>query len=392
MLRSHWLLDPEVSFLNHGSFGATPTAVLDRQSEIRDQMEAEPVRFFERDLEPMWNAAQQALADFVGAAVDDIAFVTNATAGVNAVLRSLSFEPGSEIIVTNHAYDACRNAVDYVAARENVTVVVVPIPFPPDRQAAITDAIVEAVTPRTTLALIDHVTSATGLVFPIVDIVAELDQRGVDVLVDGAHAPGMLDLDIGSIGAAYYAGNCHKWMCAPKGVGFLHVRSDRQPAIVPTVISHGASSTRPDRSRFRQMFAWTGTADASAVLCVPTAIDAMESIVPGGWKEVRRRNHELAFAGGSVVGDAVGVGPAVAEDFVGSLMTIRLPDGPGRIHGTPGELQNRLLFRHRIEVPIVDWPATPQRLVRISAQVYNDESEYRALAEALAAELRHPGV
>ncbi|MBT8207697.1 MAG: aminotransferase class V-fold PLP-dependent enzyme, partial [Acidimicrobiia bacterium] len=241
MLRSHWRLDPEITFLNHGSFGATPTTVLDRQEALRDQMEAEPVRFFERDLETMWDTAQQALADFVGADVDDIAFVTNATAGVNAVLRSLTFEPGSEIIVTDHGYEACRNAVEYVAKRSSATVVVVPIPFPPADQASVTDAIADAVTPRTVLALVDHVTSPTGLVFPVGDIVAALEHRGVDVLVDGAHAPGMLDLDIDAIGAAYYTGNCHKWMCAPKGVGFLHVRRDRQSAVVPTVISHGAS-------------------------------------------------------------------------------------------------------------------------------------------------------
>src|SRR5262245_29062990 len=291
-----WPLDPKVTFLNHGSFGSCPRAVLEFQREIRERLERQPVRFFVRELEALWDDARHALAQFVGAPTDELVFVPNATSGVNAVLRSLEFSAADELLVTDQEYNACRNALDYVAQRTGARIVVAPIPFPLRNENEMVVPILERVTSRTRLALLDHVTSQTGLVFPIQRLVRELAARGVDTLVDGAHAPGMIPLNLQEIGAAFYTGNCHKWICAPKGAAFLAVRSERQKPIRPLVISHGANSPRTERSRFLIEFGWMGTADPSAMLSVPEALRFMAKLLPGGWPEIMRRNRTLVLA------------------------------------------------------------------------------------------------
>jgi len=242
-----WDLDPGVRFLNHGSFGACPRAVLEAQSRLQAELEREPVQFMARRLPSYLDDARESLASFVGAAASDLVFVPNATTGVNAVLRSLTFEPGDELLVTNHGYNACSNAARFVCERAGAEAKVAEIPFPLQSEQQVLDAILAVVTPKTRLALIDHITSPTGLVLPIARIVRELRERGVETLVDGAHGPGMLELNLDEIGAAYYTGNCHKWLCTPKGSGLLHVRRDLQDSVRPTVISHGANSPRADR-------------------------------------------------------------------------------------------------------------------------------------------------
>src|SRR5438552_4100747 len=216
-----WPLERGVIFLNHGSFGACPTEVLRHQAALRAEMEREPVRFLSRELDDRLDAARAALAAFLGAEADDLAFVTNATSGVNAVLRSREFADGDELLTTDHAYNACKNALEYVARRTRARVVIAPIPFPVASSDEVVAAIMGRVTPRTRLALIDHVTSPTALVLPVERLIAELARRGIDGLVDGAPAPGMLPLDLPPLRATYYTGNCHKWLCAPKGSAFL---------------------------------------------------------------------------------------------------------------------------------------------------------------------------
>lgn len=381
-----WALDPEVVFLNHGSFGACPRAVLEEQDRIRLRMERQPVQFFVRDLEDLLDTARAELAAFLHAPSTDIAWVPNATSGVNAVLRSLSLAPGDELLTTDHEYNACRNALEYVAGRAGARVVVARIPFPLADADQAVDAILDHASARTRLALVDHVTSQTGLVLPIARIVAALAGRGIDTLVDGAHAPGMLDLRLADIGAAYYTGNCHKWLCAPKGAGFLYVHPDRQSEIRPVAISHGANSPRQDRSRFLQEFDWVGTDDPSAMLCVPAAIRFMGSLLPGGWPALRAHNRALTLDGRRELAEVLGIDLPSPDTMIGSLAALPLPDGamePPKSAMYADPLQDELLRRWRIEVPIIPWPDVPKRLIRISAQIYNGPTQYRLLAEAL---------
>jgi isopenicillin-N epimerase len=385
-LRDHWLLDPDITFLNHGSFGATPVAVLARQDEYRTRMEREPVRFLVRELEPLLDAARESLAAFVGADAAGIAFVANATAGVNAVVRSLDLDKHDQLLVTTHEYNASRNALEYAAQLAGAQVRVVEVPFPIASPEAIVERVIDAVTQRTKLLLVDHVTSQTGLVFPVEQLVAEMNRRGIDTLVDGAHAPGMLPLDLRSLGAAYYTGNLHKWVCAPKGAAFLYARDNRRAALRPVAISHGANSPRSDRSRYHLEFDWTGTFDPTAWLCVPDALELIGSLVPGGWPEVMQRNRALALRGRDILSSRLGIAPPAPDRMLGSMAALPLPDGSldtaPSLYGDP--LQDALLDTFKIEVPIVPWPAPPKRLVRISAQLYNEEAEYERLADALA--------
>ncbi|HSP19697.1 MAG TPA: aminotransferase class V-fold PLP-dependent enzyme [Myxococcaceae bacterium] len=390
-LARHWTLDPGVTFLNHGAFGACPREVLAWQAEIRARMERDPIDFFVRALEPLLDEARALLGTFLHAEPDDLAFVDNATAGVNTVLRSLVLQAGDELLTTDHAYNAGANALRAVAERAGARVVVAQVPFPLRGPTEVSDALLGAVTGRTRLVLLDHVTSATGVVFPVESLVPALQERGVDVLVDGAHAPGMLPVDLQALGAAYYTGNCHKWLCAPKGAAFLHVRRDRQARLRPLVVSHGANATRTDRSRFRLEFDWTGTRDPSAVLSVGRAIALVGSLVPGGWAEVRARNHALACHARALVCAAAGLTPPCPESMLGSLATVELPGPPDREPLAPlglDPLQEALFDQHRIEVPVYGWPLPARRWIRVSPHLHNSEAQYVFLAGALRTLLR----
>jgi len=381
-----WTLDPAVVFLNHGSFGACPRPVLEEQQRLRARIERQPVQFFVRDLEGLLDAARGELAPFLGADAEDLVFVPNVTTGVNAVLRSLRFEPGDELLTTDHAYNACRNVAEFVAERSGARVVVARVPFPLDSPDQVVDAVLAAVTPRTRLALLEHVTSPTGLVFPIERLVGALAERGIETLVDGAHAPGMLPLRIRDIGAAYYTGNCHKWLCAPKGAGFLHVRRDRQADVRPVAISHGANSSRTDRSRFLLEFDWVGTIDPTAYLSVPAALRTMGSLHPGGWQDLRERNRRLALDARRRLCRALGIPSPAPDGMIASLAAVPIPDGSAE-PPTPDPLQDLLLSRFGIEVPVIPWPRPPRRLVRVTAQAYNTAGDYDRLAEALVVAL-----
>jgi isopenicillin-N epimerase len=388
-LARHWTLDPAVEFLNHGSFGACPSHVLALQQELRARMERQPVLFLSRELESLFDEARAALAAFVDADPDDLAFVPNATSGVSTVIRSLRFGPGDELLTTDHAYNACRNALR-AAEQSGARVVTAAVPWPGTTPARVLDAVLGAVTPRTRLALLDHVSSPTALVFPIEALVRALAERGVDTLVDGAHAPGMVPLSLRQIGAAYYTGNCHKWLCTPKGSAFLHVRRDRQDRMLPLAISHGYNSNRTDRSRFRLLFDLGGTDDPTAFLCIAEAIRFLGRLLPGGWPELMSRNRALAREGRAILCAALRIAEPAPAEMIGSIASVPLPDStaplpqPGSLYDP---LQRTLYDRHRIEVPVFTFPEHPRRLVRISAQLYNARSQYEHLARALTASL-----
>jgi isopenicillin-N epimerase len=393
-LRRHWGFDPAVTFLNHGSYGACPLPVLAAQQRWRERLESEPVRFMATELEGALDEARAEAARFVGADPEGFAFVTNATTGVSTVLASLAadghLKPGDELLTTDHAYNACRNALDLAAERSGARVKVVRVPFPLERADEVVEAVLAGVTPQTRLALLDHVTSPTGLVLPVERLVPDLQGRGVDVLLDGAHAPGMVDLDVQALGAAYTTGNFHKWVCAPKGAAFLAVRADRRDRIRALVTSHGANDARHGRSRFRKEFDWTGTDDPSAWLCVPDSIRFLGGLFPGGWPDLRRRNREGALSARRRLAARLGIALPAPDDMIGSLAALPLPDAPAR-EAKPTRykepLQTALVDNHHIQVPVMTWPAHPKRLIRTSTQVYNSREEIDLLGDALLVEL-----
>lgn len=390
MLENHWSLDPDVTFLNHGSFGAAPRVVLEEQRRLRDELERRPIEFLapERELEPKLDHVRTVLSDRFGCRFGDLAFVRNATDGVNAVLRSFPFDQENEILMTNHGYGACRNAARYVAGRHGGRVRVVDIPFPVTGPEQVLEAIKGAVTDWTRLIIVDHVTSPTGIILPVKEIVAYAHQHDIRVLVDGAHAPGMIPLSIDELDADYYTGNLHKWICAPKAAGFLHVKEKYQHEVRPTAISHAAATGRPGRSRFLAEFDWTGTFDPSPLLSVPKALEFLDNVLPGGLDAVRKANHRLAMEGGNLVAEALGAETPAPESMIGSLRTIPLPAGVAVTDGGVDPLQQVLMAKYQIEVPIVHWPKPGKRWIRISAQLYNQLSDYEKLGAALRTELQ----
>jgi len=383
-----WLLDPEIIQLNHGSFGATPRPVLEEQDRWRRRFESNPTRFVVDELEPAIDGARGRLAALVTADPADLAFVTNATMGVNTVVRSLPFAPGDQLLTTSHAYNACRNVLNYAAARTGAEVVFAPIPFPLHSAADVVQPLLAAVTDRTRFALIDHVTSPTGLVFPIEEIVPPLEQLGINVMIDGAHGPGMVPIDLRALGCSYYTGNCHKWICSPKGSGFLWARPDLVGRLVPPVISHGWNDARRDRPRFHILFDYMGADDPTAHLAVPAAIDFLGTLHQDGLRGLMDRNKRLALDAQNMLCDFLTLPPPAPESMIGSMAAVPLPDSVGE--PTPGmtdELTRIMRIKHRIEVPVMLWPSWPQRNLRISAMAYNSIEQYDTLIQALRAEL-----
>ena len=382
-----WLLDPQIVQLNHGSFGATPLPVLEEQDRWRRLMEENPTGFVVENLEPALDEARARLCALVGADPADLVFITNATMGVNTVVRSLAFEPGDELLTINHVYNACRNALEYAAKQSGATVVIADVPFPLESPDQVIDPLMAAVTDRTRFVLIDHVTSPTGLVLPIEQIASPLEARGVTVMVDGAHGPGMVPLDLARLGASYYTGNCHKWLCAPKGSAFLWARSGLGERLVPPVISHGWNDPRTDRPRFHLLFDYMGADDPSPHLAVPAAIDFLSAIYPNGLAGTMEHNRSLALAARDLLCEFLAVDHPAPDSMIGSLAAVPLPDSKEEMTSQFDPLGLRLFEKYRIQVPVFPWPRWPQHCVRISAAPYNDLDQYRILIAALEAEL-----
>ena len=391
---SPWRLDPSVAFLNHGSFGACPVPVLDAQRALLDALEANPMALLEREYEPRLDAARLEVATFLGADPEGTVVVPNATTGVSTVLRSLRFRPGDEILTTDHEYNAVLNAIAAVAEESKARMIVAAIPLPLRDAAEVTEAILARVTPRTRLAVVSHVTSASGLVFPIEAIVRELDRLGVDTLVDAAHAPGMVPVDVDALGAAYWTANNHKWLCGPKTSATLVVRADRRDRVRPLVTSHGANDPRTDRPRLWRLFDWPGTTDPTPFLSVPIAIRTLSALHPDGLAGLLVENRDAAIRGRRRLLAAIG-GEAVApESMVGSMAAVALPGGVADTDEATITLRNDLALRDRVEVPISGWPVPAARecigdpprlaLLRISCQRYVEDADVERLVEALA--------
>ena len=384
-LYEHWGLDPNTVFLNHGSFGATPIAVLEEQDRIRRLMERDPVHFVERLSHEMWQDSINELSKFLNADSGGMSFVANATTGVNTILRSLNLSKGDEIIVPDHAYQACRNAIDFVTERSGARTVVIRIPFRIDDESDIIDPIVSAINDKTVLAMIDTVSSPTGIRMPFEKLVGLIQERGVDVLVDAAHGPGIVPLNIRKLNAAYITGNCHKWICTPKGSAFLHIRDDRREGVKPLTIGHGYSSDLPSAEKFRMEFDWTGTRDPSPWLCIPFAISHIGGLINGGWEKIMNKNHEMAIFGRDLLCETLDISPPTPDSMVSSMSSVEFPwdedVGPAPIDGDP--IHNTLFDEYRIQVPVISWPNHNRKYLRISAQVYNSKEDYHYLSDSL---------
>lgn len=395
-LARHWDLDPGVVFLNHGSFGACPREVLAAQQRLRERMEREPIRFFVEDFTALMDATRRDLAAFLHCDWDEIAPIPNATVASATVFDHLDLQRDDEILINEHEYPACQNNARRFAARRGARVVTAEIPFPIATPDAAVDAILSKVTSRTRLAMISHVTSPTGLILPVERLVPELESRGVRVFIDGAHAPGMVPtLNLAALRPSYYTANCHKWICSPKGSAFLYVRKDRQANFRPLVLSNHAEKPKAGRAQFLTEFDFVGTNDYTPFLAISDALRVMGGMLPGGWPAVMRHNHDLARRGRDVICRTLGVQPPAPDTMLGSIVTMILPphapERHARLMARPSKyhdaLQDRLIERHKIQVPIWGLAGKPARFIRISAQVYNAIEQYEYLAAALREEL-----
>lgn len=380
--RDHWTLDPNIVFLNHGSYGACPIPVLTAQSEIRTAMEREPLRFKLREWEPLLDSAREQFAAFLGSPPQSLAFLMNSTTGVNTVLRSLRLGASDEILITNQEYPACRNVVHAISEDTGATIVTAEVPYPIADSQQVVDAIAIAITSRTKIVLIDHVVSQTSIINPIEQIAKLLKEKGVELLVDGSHAPGMFPLNLRGLGATFYVGNCHKWLCAPKGTGFIYVDENRRSSIRPLVIGHGATADHTKRGRFWCEFDWQGTHDPSGYLSIPAALSFLDSLIPGGHAELMQRNHALALAGASLVEAALGTTRTVPESMLGSMVSVVLPK---KLRGLEPLVLHDILFdQYSIEVQCIPAHDSPESILRISAHAYNSIEQYTYLAESLS--------
>ncbi len=376
-----WALDPATTHLNHGSFGACPWPVLDEQQRLRRELEANPTRWFDVEYPSAVREAREALAGFVGSDPAAVAFATNTTQAVNMAVRAVvaRLAPGDEVLVTSHAYPACRFALDAITAAAAVVVRVVEIPEVLDGPAELAAIVLGAVGPRTRAVLIDHVESGTGVVVPVGEVVAALEPDVV-VIVDGAHAPGMLELDLDALGASFYAGNLHKWVCAPKGAAFVRVAAGWRDEVVPLTVSHGWGDERSaDGGRFHALFDWPGTSDPTAWLSVPAAIREIGTAHPGGWAGVRAANRALVLAAQALMCDELGSTPPVPASMVGSLAVVPLT---GRAAGATGPELTAHARSRGFEAKFV--VAGGRVGLRLSAHLYNTIDDYVRCAEALS--------
>ena len=352
------------------------------QQEYQEMLESQPMSFLVRQLEGMMSTAKEKIAEFVHADPADMVFVQNATAGVNTVFKSLHFEPGDEILISNHTYYACRKLLEYIAESTGAVIVEASYDIPIDSPRRITEALLSAVSKKTKICLIDHITSATALIQPVEDIVRELDRLGIDTLVDGAHAPGSIPLDINKIGAAYYTGNCHKWLCSPKSAAILHVRKDRQKTMLPLIISHAGHKAEP----FAERFFWQGTLDPSPVLCAADAIDYMASLMPGGWDEIMKRNHDICIQARDVFCTELGLNPSCPAEMNAGMTTLELPTVGEMVppdYKNVDTLQERIFKEHNLELPLWYWSQPPRRTTRLSVQLYKTPEQFRYAAGIL---------
>ena len=388
-LGRHWNLKENTIFLNHGSFGACPIEVLNYQNKLRNELESDPVNFFDVTSKKLWAEALEIFSDFINADKEGLVFVPNATSGVNTVLRSLDLEEGDEILVLDHTYQACWNTVDFVTSRSGAKTVIAELPYPIQNSEQVIQTILSHTTERTKLALIDTVTSPTGIRLPFEEIVKQLQSKGIDVLLDAAHGPGIVPLDLEKLQAAYVTGNAHKWLCTPKGAAFLHIREDKRNPIRPLSISHGASVGGNTDEKIRLEFDWTGTQDITPWLCIPKSIEFISSLVEGDWSQIMKHNTDLAINARNILLDSLGTPKLCPDSMIVGLSAVVLPESNIPITSVlePDPLHTLLYEKYNIQVPVFGWPYHNRRYLRTASYLYNSLEEYEYLAEILKKEI-----
>lgn len=379
-LRQEYLLDPDVTFLNHGSFGATPRPVFETYQTWQRRLEWQPVQFLIDELPGHLAHARAVLGAYVGATADDLVFVPNATHALNTVARSLALGDGDEVLTTDHEYGACANAWRFLSNKQGFAVVAQPFDLPLAAPDAFIEKMWAGVTPRTRVIYLSHITSPTAVRFPVAEVCARARAAGILTIIDGAHAPGQLDLDLEALDADFYFGNLHKWLSAPKGAAFLYARRDRQPLIEPLVVGWGWGADRrlTYGSDFLDYLQWLGTDDLSAYLSVPAAIEFQHA---HNWTAVRRACHDLLAQAIDRINELTGLPPAYADNVAFTQMAIAsLPP----IADLPA-FKNHFYRQFRIEVPFTQW--RDRQFIRVSVQGYNSQTDIEVLLDALRASL-----
>lgn len=390
-LIKHWGIPENVVYLNHGSFGATPISVLERQLSIQRGCEAQAIDFFVEKLQGLIDESKNALAPFIGTSSNNFVFVHNTTEGVNTILNSFPANEGDEWLITNHNYGACVNALKHYAKLKKCGVVSAAIPYPVNNEQEIIDAIEKSVTPNTKLALIDYITSASAIIFPIREIINLLHAKGIKVIIDAAHAPGMVAFNIDELKPDFFVANCHKWICSPKGSAFMYVAPEHKQNIFPLVISHYNDSAEGTGAHWANQFMFSGTQDYSPFICVKDALEQMPVIAANNWDFIREQNHHLVYKAATKIADELGVALPAPESMIGSICNIPMPDGekPEKSFNTNTVLKKKLLEKYKIEVPVFIFPQAPNQWLRISAQLYNSMEQYDYLLDCLKKEIRN---
>lgn len=381
-MRDAFLLDPEIVFLNHGSFGACPRDVFRVFQGWQLELERNPVEFLGRRSADLLAESRRRLAEYLGASSEHLVYVQNATTGVNIVARSLDLRPGDEVLCTDHEYGACDAAWQLACERAGAHYRRVRVPLPFD-QSNFAQSMLDEVTPRTRLIFASHITSTTALTFPVKELCRGARERGVLTLIDGAHAPGQIALDLGAVGADFYTGNCHKWLCAPKGAAFLHARPEHHTFLHASVVSwgyvadmqgHTGFDAYTGKTVFERRLQWQGTRDIAAFLTVPAAIDFQRR---HDWAFVRQRCHAMALEALQRISSVYGLAPISAESDWAQMVAIPVP------HADAKALREALFMNKRIEIPVTQHGG--QTFVRLSVQGYNSQDDIERLVEGLAA-------